>query len=149
MDFLEREGRIEGASRKSLLSNRLVIVVSNDSGIVIRAPTDLLRADVRRIALADPAAVPADVYAKKYLEGEKIWDPLKSRIIPVKDVRAALATVELGNVDAGIVYKTDAAISKKVKVAFEVPAEKGPPILYPLAVVEESKKKKEAYDLLN
>jgi molybdate transport system substrate-binding protein len=74
---------------------------------------------------------------------------LKGKVIPVLDVRAALASVESGNVDAGFVYKTDAAVSKRVKIAFEVPVEKGPKIVYPLAVISESQKKEEAYHFLS
>ena len=64
---------------------------------------------------------------------------MTSKFVPVENVRAALAAVESGNVEAGIVYKTDALISKKVKVAFEVPRSDGPDISYPLAVIKDSK----------
>jgi len=64
---------------------------------------------------------------------------LTDKIVPVESVRAALAAVESGNVDAGIVYKTDALISQKVKVAYEVPATEGPAISYPLAVLKDAK----------
>jgi molybdate transport system substrate-binding protein len=70
------------------------------------------------------------------------------KIIPVSDVRATLSSVESGNVDAGFVYKTDAAISKRVKVAFEVPLDKGPKIIYPVAATKESKNKEAAGDFL-
>jgi len=149
MDILNQKGRIERASRKNLLSNRLVIVALKDSGLRIGSPKDLLRADIRRVALAEPSTVPAGIYVKKYLEGEGLWGPLKSKVIPVMDVRAALASVESGNVDAGFIYKTDAAISKKVKIVFEVPLDKGPQIVYPLAVVKESKNKKTAHNFFS
>lgn len=148
MDILAQKGRIEPASRKNLLSNQLVIVAFKDSNLAIGSPKDLLRADIRRIALAEPSTVPAGIYAKKYLEGEKIWDALKSKVVPVLDVRAALASVESGNVDAGFVYRTDAAISKGVKVVFKVP-QKGPKIIYPLAIVKESKNKNAAAHFLS
>ncbi len=69
-------------------------------------------------------------------------------MIPVLDVRAALAAVESGNVDVGLVYRTDAAISQQVKIAFEVPIEKSPKIVYPVAVVRESKKKAAAREFI-
>jgi molybdate transport system substrate-binding protein len=69
--------------------------------------------------------------------------------VPVQDVRATLASVESGNVEAGFGYKTDAAISNKVKIAYEVPIEKGPKITYPVAIVKESKKKDAARDFMN
>jgi molybdate transport system substrate-binding protein len=69
-----------------------------------------------------------------------LWDKLKDKVVPTLNVRAALAAVEAENADAGIVYRTDAGISKGVKVAFEVPREQGPTIVYPLAPIATSKK---------
>jgi molybdate transport system substrate-binding protein len=149
MDLLEKNGRLEPGSRKNLLSNQLVIVVPADSKLAIASPKDLLKSDVKKIALADPAAVPVGVYTSKYLADEGLWDKMKPQIVPVLDVRATLASVESGNVEAGFVYKTDAAISKKVKIVFEVPIEKGPKITYPVAIIKESKKKEAAHDFMN
>ncbi len=70
-------------------------------------------------------------------------------MVPVQDVRATLASVESGNVEAGFVYKTDAAASRKVKIAYEVPIGKGPKITYPVAIVKESKRKDAARDFMN
>ena len=86
-----------------------------------------------RLALAEPKTVPAGIYAKEYLQTQKLWSAVEAKVIPTENVRAALAAVEAGNVEAGIVYKTDAAISKKVKVAFEVPRAEGPAISYPMS----------------
>jgi molybdate transport system substrate-binding protein len=149
MDMLEKNGRLEPGTRRNLLSNQLVIIVPSDSRLAITSPKDLLKSEVKRIALADPAAVPVGVYASKYLGDERLWDKVKSKVVPVLDVRATLASVESGNVEAGFVYKTDAAISKKVKIVFEVPIEKGPKITYPTAIVKESKKKEAARDFMN
>jgi molybdate transport system substrate-binding protein len=149
MDALERKGRIDPATRKNLLSNRLVLVVPQDSKLNLRAPKDLLRPEVKRIALAQPETVPVGIYSKKYLESEGLWNGVAAKIVPVLDVRAALASVESGNVDAGFVYKTDAAISKKVKVVYEVPLDKGPRIIYPVAAINDSKNKEAARDFLN
>jgi molybdate transport system substrate-binding protein len=149
MESLDKKGRLEPGTRKNLLSNQLVIIVPADSKLVIRSPKDLLKPDVKRIALAEPSSVPAGVYSKKYLTGEGLWDKVAARVVPVQDVRATLASVESGNVDAGFVYKTDAAISKKVKIVYEVPIDKGPKITYPVAVIKESKKKDAACDFMN
>ena len=89
------------------------------------------------------------VYSSKYLTDEGLWDQVKPKIVPVQDVRATLASVESGNVEAGFVYKTDAAISKKVKIVYEVPVDKGPKITYPAAIVKESKHKDAARDFMN
>jgi molybdate transport system substrate-binding protein len=149
MDTLDRNGRLEPGSRKNLLSNRLVIIAPADSKITIASPKDLLKPDVKNIALAEPTSVPVGIYSSKYLDREGLWDELKRKIVPVLDVRATLAAVESGNVEAGFVYKTDAAISKKVKVVYEVPIDKGPKITYPVAIVKESKKKDAARDFMN
>src|SRR5262249_25328141 len=133
MDSLDKNGRLEQGTRKNLLSNQLVIVAPADSKLALSSPRDLSKPDVKRIALAEPS-VPVSDYTTKYLTEEGLWDQIKAKIIPVQDVRATLASVESGNVDAGFVYRTDAAISKKVKIVYEVPLDKGPKITYPAAV---------------
>jgi len=148
MDDLDKNGRLESGTRKNLLSNQLVIVVPSDSKLAIASPKDLLKSEVKRIALAEPP-VPVGVYSSKYLEAEGLWDKIKAKVVPVQDVRATLASVESGNVEAGFVYKTDAAVSKKVKIVYEVPIDKGPKIVYPVAIVKESKRKDTARDFLN
>lgn len=139
MDGLEKNGRIVKDTRKSLLSNALVIVVTKDSKLEIRSAKDLADAKIKRIALADPQAVPAGVYSKTYLEKLKLWPVVESKVVPTENVRAALSAVASGNVDAGMVYKTDAAISKEVKVAYEVPRAEGPDISYPMALMKDAK----------
>jgi len=149
MDNLDKNGRLEPGTRKNLLSNQLVIIVPADSKLALSSPKDLLKADVKKIALAEPASVPVGVYSSKYLTDEGLWEQVKSKIVPVQDVRATLASVESGNVEAGFVYKTDAAISKKVKIVYEVPIDKGPKITYPVAIVKESRRKDAARDFMN
>jgi molybdate transport system substrate-binding protein len=139
MDALENKGRIVKATRKSRLSNSLVIVITADSPLVINAPSDLTNTTIKRIALAEPKAVPAGIYSKQYLEKLQLWALVEPKVVPTENVRGALAAVESGNVEAGLVYKTDAMISKKVKIAHEIPANSGPPISYPMALVTDSK----------
>jgi molybdate transport system substrate-binding protein len=138
MDGLETKGLIRKDTRKSLLSNTLVIVVSTDSRHQFSSAMDLVNVK-GNIAIAEPQSVPAGIYAKEYLKNIGIWGKVIDRLIPTENVRAALAVVESGNVEAGIVYKTDAGISKRVKVAFEVPKEEGPKISYPVAMLTETK----------
>jgi molybdate transport system substrate-binding protein len=149
MDALGKKDRLEPGTRKNLLSNQLVIIVPVDSKLALSSPRDLLKADVKRIALAEPSTVPVGVYTSKYLTDEGLWDQVKPKIVPVQDVRATLASVESGNVEAGFVYKTDAAVSKKVKIVYEVPIDKGPKITYPIAIVKESKRKDAARNFLD
>jgi molybdate transport system substrate-binding protein len=149
MDSLDKNSRLESGTRKNLLSNQLVIIVPADSKVSLSSPKDLLKPEVKRIALAEPSSVPVGVYSSKYLADEGLWDKVKPKIVPVQDVRATLAAVESGNVEAGFVYKTDAAVSKKVKIVYEVPIDRGPKIIYPVAIVRESKRKDAARDFLN
>lgn len=139
MDALERTRLIVKETRKSRLSNALVIVVAADSALKIAAPEDLARPLVKHIALADPEAVPAGIYSKEFLGKRKLWTAVGSKVVPTENVRAALAAVESGNVEAGMVYQTDAAISSKVKVVCRIPASEGPAISYPIAVLKESR----------
>jgi molybdate transport system substrate-binding protein len=147
MDGLEKEKLLLPGSRRSILSNTLVVVVPADSTLKISGPADL--AAVRALALAEPKTVPAGIYAREYLQKKGLWDRISSRVIPIENVRAALAAVESGNVDAGIVYKTDAGISKKVKIAYEVPRAESPRISYPFAVLAGSERKEAASKLLD
>ena len=138
MDGLEAADLVRAQDRVDVLSNVLVVVVPAVSTARLGGPRDL--SAVRRLALADPQAVPAGVYARTWLESIGLWDKVKDKVVPTLNVRAALAAVESENADAGIVYRTDAAISKRVKVAFEVPRDQAPAIVYPLAPLAGSKK---------
>lgn len=138
MDGLETAGLVRAQDRVDVLSNVLVAIVPAASTAKVAAPEDF--AALGRLALADPQAVPAGVYARTWLESIGLWETLKGRVVPTLNVRAALAAVESENADAGVVYRTDAALSKRVRVAFEVAREKGPAIVYPLAPLAGSKK---------
>jgi len=118
-----------------LLSNRLAVVLRADGPPAPHEPAELREPRFRRIAIGDPAGVPAGVYARAYLSSLGLWDALAPRMVPTRSVRAALAVVEAGDADAGIVYHTDALSSDEVAVAFEVPEDEGPPIAYPAAVL--------------
>ena len=133
MDELEQAALLRPEDRVSLLSNVLVVIVPAGSPAVVRAPSDL--AGFRRLALANPESVPAGVYARRWLASLGLWESLKDRVVPTLDVRAALAAVEAENAEAGIVYRTDAALSKRVRVALEVPRDQGPKITYALAAL--------------
>lgn len=136
MDALEHEGLLRAGSRCDLLSNTLVVIVPSTSSARVAAARDLL--GFRRIALADPQAVPAGVYARAWLERIGLWSQIAPRVVPTLHVRAALAAVESENVDAGVVYRTDAASSTRARVALEVPRAEGPRIVYPVAVLARS-----------
>lgn len=135
MDALGRAGLIEPKTRRDLLSNSLVVVVPVDSRLPITSVEDLVKPEVKRLAIAEPHTVPAGIYAREYLQKLGLWARVIRKIVPTENVRAALAAVESGDVDAGIVYRTDALISKSVRIAYEVPRARGPPISYPIALV--------------
>ena len=131
MDALEKAGLVRREERREFLSNWLAVVVPRDSTRRVTKARDLLQ--FGRIALADPAAVPAGIYAKQWLESAGVWKEIAGRVVPTLDVRSALAAVESGGVEAAVVYKTDARISNKVRPVFEVAAH--PRILYSVAPV--------------
>jgi molybdate transport system substrate-binding protein len=135
MDALEAAGLVRAADRREFLSNALVVMVPRDSAAKIDSPNDLLA--FPRIALADPDAVPAGIYAKKWLTGLGLWERIEPKLVPTLDVRGALAAVESGGVTAAIVYRTDAVIARSAKIAYTVNS--GPEVLYSVASVGSSK----------
>jgi molybdate transport system substrate-binding protein len=122
-------------TRVAFLSNRLVVVAPRDGGPAIHGPADLAAPAIARLSLADPDAVPAGKYAKAWLARSGVWEAVKDRVLPGVDVRAALAAVESGGAQAGVVYATDAALSSRVKVVYEVPVAEGPRITYAAAAI--------------
>jgi molybdate transport system substrate-binding protein len=121
------------AKRRTLLLNKMVVVVPSDSTVQIKQLKDLAEPAVKRLALAEEK-VPAGTYAREALAKAKIWDQLKDRVVGGIDVRATLQLVE-GGADAGMVYNTDAVGSTKVRVALEVEPSLHKPIEYPLVVL--------------
>jgi molybdate transport system substrate-binding protein len=149
MNALAAKNLVSLNTRRVLLNNSLVVVVAADSALKINAPAALAGADIRRLALGEPQTVPAGIYAREFLTRAGLWEKVQSRVLPCDNVRAALAAVESGNAEAGIVYKTDAAISKKVRVAYEVPAAQSPLITYPGAVLTAAKQPEAAKKFLD
>ncbi len=140
---LEKKGLVK--ERVDLLSNTLVVMVSDRARAQLRRAQDLER--VERLALGDPAAVPAGVYARRWLEAKGLWRAVEGKVIPTLDVRAALSAVESGRSEAAIVYRTDAAVAKRARVAFEVPAAEGPTIVYPLLRLSDSSAARAFFEL--
>jgi molybdate transport system substrate-binding protein len=133
MDFLEKQGRIDPDSRIDLLGNRLVLIVpaGADAPDGLDALPEAL--GERRLAIGDPAHVPAGIYAKQALEALDLWAAVRSRSAYASDVRAALALVGRGEAAAGIVYATDARVSDDVRTVTTLPADSHARIAYPLA----------------
>jgi molybdate transport system substrate-binding protein len=133
LDRIDAEGFIGNRTRADVLSNQLVVVRHRDAPDNVSGPADL--ATLGRIAMADPEAVPAGVYARRYLEAHGLWPRLRANIVPTLDVRGALAAVASGNIDAGIVYRTDASIDARVRIVHTVARDDGPRIRYSLGLV--------------
>jgi molybdate transport system substrate-binding protein len=127
--------QIVAGSRKDILSNQLAIAVPDDRPRVFSSARDLAQPAIRRVAIGDPAAVPAGVYAKQYLERIGLWTTLAAKLVPAGSVRLALAAVENGAADAAIVYRTDIRTARRAREAFVVPIDEGPRIRYPAAIM--------------
>jgi len=142
MDYLDKKGLIAQATRKDLLGNHLVLVAPADLDIKIKiAPHfDLAGAlGHGRLAVADPASVPAGKYAKASLTALGVWDSVSSNLASAENVRVALAYVARGEAPLGIVYTTDAMSEKRVHVVGAFPDASHAPIVYPVALTRDAK----------
>jgi molybdate transport system substrate-binding protein len=135
MDVVAAAGLLRNDSRFDLLSNQLAVVVPSDRPRTFKSMREIADPGFKRIAIGDPAAVPAGVYTREYLQQEGLWDQVAARVVPSSSVRAALSAVESGAADAAIVYRTDARIAVRATVAWVVPADRGPRIRYPAAIL--------------
>jgi molybdate transport system substrate-binding protein len=136
MNYLAGKNLIKNETRRNLLGNRLVLVAPADRSLslVIAPGFELAKAlGDGRLAVADPASVPAGKYAKASLEKLGVWDSVKDKLAQAENVRAALAFIAQGEAPLGIVYQTDAAAEPKVKVVDTFPADSHAPIIYPVA----------------
>jgi molybdate transport system substrate-binding protein len=140
MDYLAGKNLIAADTRKDLLGNDLVLVVpaNKPAHVTIGPGFDLakLLGPAGRLAVGDPAHVPAGIYAAQALRKLGLWDSVQGRLASADDVRSALLLVERGEAPAGIVYGTDAAVSKGVMVAGTFPASSHDPVSYPFAVTK-------------
>lgn len=149
MDALKGENLIVNDSLFTLLENSVVLVVPNDSDLTISDFKDLTDENIKKIALGEPSTVPAGQYAEEVLTNVGVLDQVKSKAVYAKDVKEVLTWVESGNVDAGIVYGSDAKTSDKVKVIATAAEESHSPVQYPAAVISTSKNQEEANKFLD
>lgn len=148
MDKAQKEGLVYGADRTNFVRNKLVLIVPMDAKTVPASLSDLTQTAYARVAIANPASVPVGRYSQTALEAAKLWPALQAKAVNTQNVRQSLDYVARGEVDAGFVYATDAAIMKdQVKVAFEVPLERA--ILYPIAKTVASSHAAEATAFIN
>ena len=139
MEYLQKKGLIADGTRKDLLGNQLVLVAASNARPVAKiAPHfDLAGAlGDGRLALADPASVPAGKYAKTALIALGVWDSVSTKVANAENVRVALEYVARGEAPYGIVYATDAKVAPAVHVAGIFPEDSHPPIVYPAALTK-------------
>ena len=144
MDDLEEVGLLASGTRTILAANSLVLVVSSESEIPRQSAEEvILGAD--RVGIADPALSPAGRYARESLQSMGLWREIQSRVVFGANVRTALAYVESGAVDAGVVYRTDALNNKAVRIVHELPPQSHSPILYPMATLKDARNPRGAF----
>ena len=135
MNQAEHRQLVKPGARANFVSNSLVVVVPQDAAAVPKSLADLTAPAIKRVAIGLPASVPVGRYAKAALEKAQLWPAIEARMIGAQSVRQVLDYVARGEVEAGFVYGTDAAILPgKVRLAFTVPTET--PVLYPIAPVK-------------
>lgn len=135
IDVLQQKGLIDKDSRRAILSNRLVLVAPLNISLAMTDVGLLAQDSIRRIAIGEPNSVPAGIYGREALTHFGVWTAIQPKLIPSADVRSTLAYVESGEVDVGIVYQTDARLSKKVKVVYQFPRSSHSPIVYPAVTI--------------
>lgn len=139
---------IDTASRKNFVTNTLVLVEPAQDGPNLKTLQDLAGAKVRKIAIGKPATVPAGRYTQQALTSARLWTVLEPKFVQADSVRQVLDYVGRGEVDAGFVYRTDAALfGDKVKIVLTPPGHA--PVAYPIAVVSDSPQKAVAQNFVN
>ncbi len=145
MDALEAKNLLVKESKVDLIGNDLVLVTGKDN-TKITSMEDLTKAD--KISIGTPESVPAGKYAQESLTNLKLWEAVQPKLVLAKDVTQVLNYVETGNVDAGLVYQSDAQGSTKVKVVTVAPASSHKAIVYPAAIISATKNKQLTEDFL-
>lgn len=144
MDALQAKNLILTDTRRNLLTNSLVLVVPRNSTLGLTNFRELTNANVKKISVGEPRSVPAGQYAEEVFKNLGILEQLRSKFVYGNSVRNVLGTVESGNADAGIVYTTDAQISKQVKQVATAPNNLHSPIVYPMTVIRASRNQQAA-----
>lgn len=144
MNTLQQQGLIVAETRVDLLENSVVLIVPKGNKSGLSKFEELATTKVKQIALGEPSSVPVGQYSEDIFKNLSLLDAVKGKVVYAKDVRQVLTYVELGEVDAGIVYATDAAISTKVDVVAIAAAGSHAPIVYPAAIVKASANAKAA-----
>jgi molybdate transport system substrate-binding protein len=147
MDDLEKSEFIELSSRQNFARNSLVLIVPKDSKLNIKTFSDLTKPEIEKIAVGNFKTVPAGQYTEENLAKSNLKNSLQKKFIFAENVRQVLDYVVRGEVDAGIVYQTDALLKKnEIKIVTEADGKGHSPILYPMAIIRNSENKKLAQE---
>lgn len=146
MDSLSKDQLIIDNTRVELLRNQLVLVESSMIKLKLRGFEDLPKAS--QIALGDPKSVPAGKYAREVLEYLELWEEVEDLAVYGKDVTEVLTWVASGNVDAGMVYSTEASLSDQIRVVAMAPEGSHSKIIYPVAIVKGTKSEKPGQEFI-
>lgn len=138
MDRLERAGLVAPGSRKNFATNELVLITPYDKVTVTRLQ-DLEGSGIRRVAVGNPVTVPAGQYAKESLQWAGVWDAIQGKLVMAENVRQVLTYVRIREVDAGLVYRSDALGDSQVRIAAWILPLSHSPITYPMAVMKQSR----------
>lgn len=139
MDNLRDKSLIQEDTYTELLENKIVLIVPKGNEAEVAGFDDINTDKIEKLAIGEPDSVPAGKYAKETLTNLGLWDELGDKVLEGKDVRSVLSWVETENADAGIVYATDAQISDQVEVVATAPDDSHSPVIYPAAVVKDTK----------
>lgn len=138
MDALKEKGLMEDASIRDILENKVVLIAPKE-GSLLDSFDALTGTEVEQIGVGEPESVPVGQYTAQIFENLGLAETLKPKLVLAKDVREVLSWVETGNVQAGVVYETDAKISDKVQICCAAPEGSHKPVIYPVGVVKDSK----------
>lgn len=144
MDVLEKKNLLLPNTKKTLLTNQIVLITTKKNPLSLSNFSQLMQPKIKLIAIGEPRSVPAGQYAVEVFKNLGILDSLESKFVMGNNVRETLTHVETGNVDAGIVYLTDAKSSNKVKIITIADKKLHSPIIYSMAVIKGSKSKEVA-----
>ncbi|WP_027400421.1 molybdate ABC transporter substrate-binding protein [Anaerovorax odorimutans] len=134
MDTLENSNLIDAETRSDLLNNSLTLIAAKEKKDVVVDENSILNADVKSVSIGTPESVPAGKYAQEALENLGMWDDVQSKLVLAKDVRQVLEYVDTGNVDCGLVYKSDALLLTSGVVVCDMPEDSHSKIVYPAAI---------------
>lgn len=149
VDDLAKKNLIDVATRKNLVSNKLVLIVPKNSSLDLKSFNDLTHNSVIHYGLGEPETVPAGQYGEEVLKYLGIWEEVRSKAVLAKDVRTILSYVETGNADAGIVFSTVAATSDKVISVATAPPDSHTPIIFPGVILKNSRQPEASQEFLN